>query len=236
MRDLIPKHKSDLETANKLAQYSYKEIAEIVPELLEWIQDCNWPVAGPVGDYLISISEDLTKDIIKILKGDDQVWKYWCVRLFGFGNSQIEPDLLNEFRRIADNPTKGEVTEEVFEEARELIGEIDGVHYPITVASTKELFDLLILENVEWDDFHRTAKILENKLSCSIDYRIEDFDSKYWDFSFNERKFTLHYHAMVGNVEILTEIKNGTIDLQSIYDQISKELLSTTNAKPNRLD
>jgi len=41
-----------LETAEKLSGYSYDEIKPIVPELLTWIQDMNWPVARPVADYL----------------------------------------------------------------------------------------------------------------------------------------------------------------------------------------
>ncbi|GAA3406903.1 DUF5071 domain-containing protein [Paenibacillus hodogayensis] len=45
IRDLIPKHKHDLENVRKIEQYSAVEIIETLPELFEWLQDINWPVA-----------------------------------------------------------------------------------------------------------------------------------------------------------------------------------------------
>ena len=122
LKELIPKNKSDIETANRLKNYSYQEINAIVPELLEWIQDLNWPVAEPVAAYLKSISEYLTEDIIKILKGNDETWKYWCVSIFGINATKsVDPELMKEFMRIANNPTEEEISEEVYELAQELI-------------------------------------------------------------------------------------------------------------------
>ena len=74
--ELIPKHKSDIETANKLPNYTYEELKPIIPELFTWIQDMNWPVSHPIANYLISISEHLTDNIIAILNSNDTVWKY----------------------------------------------------------------------------------------------------------------------------------------------------------------
>jgi hypothetical protein len=123
IQQLIPKDKSDIATANKLFGYSYDEIKPIVPELLTWIQDMNWPVAGPVSNYLASISEHLTGDILEILRGTDDVWKYWTLRIFCLrDNKLLNERLKEEIKRIATNPTKGEKTEEVDEIAREIIG------------------------------------------------------------------------------------------------------------------
>ncbi len=122
LRELIPKNKGDIETAERLKNYSYEEIKTIVPELLTWIQDMNWPVAGPVSNYLESISEYLTDDIIKILNGNDDVWKYWCVSVFGLNAIKpIDPKLMTEFKRIATNPTQKEVYEEIHELTLEFI-------------------------------------------------------------------------------------------------------------------
>ena len=122
IKELIPKHKADIETVKKLKDYSYQEIKDIVPELLVWIQDMNWPVAGLVADYLESISGHITDDIVKVLKGDDEIWKYWCISIFGINSTRpIAPKLMNEFERIANNPTEKEVLEEVQELAKEFV-------------------------------------------------------------------------------------------------------------------
>ncbi|PWL39934.1 DUF5071 domain-containing protein [Flagellimonas aquimarina] len=121
---LIPKDKGDIETAEKLNRYAYEELKPIVPQLLTWIQDMNWPVSRPVAKYLESISEHLTDDIINILKGTDEIWKYWCIHVFGLDTDKaIDPRLMKEFKRIATNPTQQEVAEEVQELAVELISE-----------------------------------------------------------------------------------------------------------------
>ena len=48
MDALIPQDKGDLETAEKLKNYTYEEVKDITPKLLEWIKDMNWPVAKPI--------------------------------------------------------------------------------------------------------------------------------------------------------------------------------------------
>ena len=65
LKHLIPKDKFDIETAEKLKDYSYEELKTIIPQLMEWIQDMNWPVASVVSDYLTTISEHIQKEIVK---------------------------------------------------------------------------------------------------------------------------------------------------------------------------
>ena len=125
IRQLIPKDKGDIETASQLRNYSYTDIKPIVPELLEWVQDMNWPVARTVADYLESISENLAEEILKVLKGNDDIWKWGCLRIYLQNIDKINEDgLLNEIKRIASHPTKGEIEEDVNELAIELVGGI----------------------------------------------------------------------------------------------------------------
>ncbi|AYN03199.1 DUF5071 domain-containing protein [Flavobacterium sp. 140616W15] len=117
--DLIPKDKHDIERAENLKNYSYSELKSIIPELLEWLQDCNWPVAKPVSEYLGSINGDISKEILDIFETNDDVWKYWTISIFG----KITNDkfIRDEIIRIAMNPTKGEIIEEVDKIANETI-------------------------------------------------------------------------------------------------------------------
>lgn len=125
INDLIPKNKGDIKTAEKLQDYGYDVIKPIIPELLTWIQDMNWPVAGTVANYLESVSEHLTDEIVCILRGTDEVWKYWCVKVFGLDTEKsIAPKLMAEFKRIATNPTQQEIDEEVQELTIELLNKL----------------------------------------------------------------------------------------------------------------
>jgi hypothetical protein len=120
-KDLIPKHKHDIERAENLKNYSYSELKPIIPELLEWLQDCNWPVAKPVSEYLVSINVNITNEILDVLNTNDQIWKYWIISIFG----RITNDTFvrNEIIRIARNPTENESLEYVDEIANEIIKE-----------------------------------------------------------------------------------------------------------------
>lgn len=125
MQSPLPKHKGDLEAIANLKSYTHQQVKPIVPELLTWLQDLNWPVAGPIALHLQSIAEHITDDIISIIKGQDEVWKYWLVLVFGTNaTAPIAPKLLAEFKRIATQPTKAEIAEEIQELALEVINKV----------------------------------------------------------------------------------------------------------------
>jgi hypothetical protein len=120
IRDLIPKNKGDLSTAEILTNYSYEELKEIIPNLLEWLQDMNWPVAKPVSEYLESINDKITTELLSILKSnDDEVWKYWIITIFG--PITQSPIIKNEIIRIATSPTENEIIEEVHQVAKGIV-------------------------------------------------------------------------------------------------------------------
>lgn len=120
IRDLIPKNKGDLSTAEILTNYSYEELKEIIPNLLEWLQDMNWPVAKPVSEYLESINDKITTELLSILKSnDDEVWKYWIITIFG--PITQSPIIKNEIIRIATSPTENEIIEELHQVAKGIV-------------------------------------------------------------------------------------------------------------------
>lgn len=119
IKSLIPKDKFDIETAKKLSNYSFEEIQPIVPYLLEWLQDWNWPVSKTIAGFLIPFSENISFQLVQILQGKDEMWKYWVLAVFG--NIVKDELFLNEIKRIAQNPTYEEVNAEVSELAKEII-------------------------------------------------------------------------------------------------------------------
>ncbi|MEK4426209.1 DUF5071 domain-containing protein [Solibacillus sp. FSL K6-1523] len=80
---MIPKNKHDLEAVNELHQMPESEVIPLLPQLLEWIQDMNWPVAESVLEVLLQYPTELTPHVEEVLLGEDDMWIYWClVRVF----------------------------------------------------------------------------------------------------------------------------------------------------------
>src|SRR4051794_23281462 len=59
VQHLIPQNKFDLKRAQAAVEVGYPAVAPILPELLEWLQDYNWPVAHILAPFLASIGEPL---------------------------------------------------------------------------------------------------------------------------------------------------------------------------------
>lgn len=119
IRELIPKHKDDQNVIEGLKKLSFEEIKPIVPDLLEWLQDINWPIAGPVAEVLKPFSDKLVPDILKILKTNDGIWKLWI--LTTLARTTKDQTLLKEIERIAKSPTRDEIVEEVNIEANSIL-------------------------------------------------------------------------------------------------------------------
>ncbi|MBW3625575.1 MAG: DUF5071 domain-containing protein [Armatimonadetes bacterium] len=80
MRDLLPRDKHDVERARALVSCGYPAILPVLPELMEWMQDMNWPVTHEViAPILKSIGAPLIPEIRRILQSDDETWKYWIL-------------------------------------------------------------------------------------------------------------------------------------------------------------
>jgi hypothetical protein len=117
-RDLQPRNKGDMANAYAIVALGYPAVAPVLPDLLEWLQDCNWPVSHPIGDFLASIPEQMSPLIWNVLRGDDHIWKYWCiVRLITVMPPGIAEQFRTELSRLAEKPTPSERAEELNEVA-----------------------------------------------------------------------------------------------------------------------
>jgi hypothetical protein len=124
-RELLPRDKHDLDHARAVAALGYPAVDPVLPDLLEWLQDCNWPVSRPIGDFLAALPEQMAPLIWKVLRGDDHVWKYWCiVRLISAMPVGVAEQFRAELTRLAENPTAAERTEELNEVAQDALHEL----------------------------------------------------------------------------------------------------------------
>lgn len=119
VKDLVPKEKDDNENIEKLKSLSFEEIQPIIPDLLKWLQDINWPIAGDIAGVLERFADQLTPYLMEIFKTNDGLWKM-CILTF-FGRETKDEVFLKEINRIAENPTFDEINCEVDLEAQAIL-------------------------------------------------------------------------------------------------------------------
>lgn len=118
---LIPKNKFETEKVDALIQLGYPAVQPILPELMTWVQDMNWPVARILQPFLVSIGAPLEPYIREILKTEDENWKYWIFSGI-IGNSRPLLEIFKpELERMSLNPTVAEKIEELNELAKSLL-------------------------------------------------------------------------------------------------------------------
>lgn len=119
---LVPESKLDIEALTNLKKLNREEVLPILPELLEWTKDPNWPIASPLKSILIPFGYDLISLIQITLRNEDETWKHSLLTFFlpDFDISVIE-SLEDDLNRIHKNPTVSEKREGLSEEAYKLI-------------------------------------------------------------------------------------------------------------------
>jgi hypothetical protein len=120
---IVPANKFDIAAAQRAVALGWPGVQPVISELLEWIQDYNWPVAHTLAPFLASVGMPLAPYLRPIFEGDDEVWKYWVIEAV---LADAPDELVDEFRpllvRIADHPTSSERTEELDRVAAAALG------------------------------------------------------------------------------------------------------------------
>ena len=122
VKDLVPKDKHDISNIDKLYSLSDEEMKPIVYDLLEWIQDYNWPVAQELIPLLKEREDIIFPYMSDILRGDDFMWKYWIMDLiipgFSFEHKNALKDdilkLINDLDIDEDTESIREIAEECY--------------------------------------------------------------------------------------------------------------------------
>ena len=96
-----------------MAEREFAEIEPIVPALLEWTQDRNWPVAAILCPFFASIGSPLVPYLRQVLETEDGGWKYDVIVSIVAHSPELCVALASDLRRMAGNPTAAEEKEEV---------------------------------------------------------------------------------------------------------------------------
>lgn len=120
VKDLVPKNKYDVSNIDKLYSLTDEEMKLIVYDLLEWIQDYNWPVAQELVPLLKEREDIIFPYMSDILRGDDFMWKYWIMDLI-ISDFSIEHKnaLKDDILVLINDPDIDEDTESIREIAKE---------------------------------------------------------------------------------------------------------------------
>lgn len=120
--DLLPRHKHDHDRVEIIKRMDRDQILPLLPNLLEWIQDMNWPVAPSVLELLLTFPEEIVPHVQDVLSSDDENWK-WFILHFLVIELPVESRV--QFReyltRVAETPTHNELAEELDEIAKEIL-------------------------------------------------------------------------------------------------------------------
>jgi len=123
---LVPSTKFETERASALVRLGFPTIEPVLPQILEWLQDPNWPVAHIFQPLLVSIGRPLAPYVQAVLAGKDDGWKYSLLSAVVLPSSELAQALRPELERIAGNPSAGESEEEVDQLAKEVLHALAG--------------------------------------------------------------------------------------------------------------
>jgi hypothetical protein len=76
-----PCDKHDFTSLDQIEASQPRAWAQLVPELLTWLQDPNWPISGRVKEILLLNPTVLVEPIRLVLEGDDEGWQSNCLDL-----------------------------------------------------------------------------------------------------------------------------------------------------------
>lgn len=119
------RHKHDLTAARALVAAGYPAVADLLPHLLSWVKDFNWPVATIVAPFLAEVGTPVVPALQEVLRSNDHVWRYWCISCV---IAEMDPEVASvfsdELERIAQRPTAVERYEDLDEVATEALAQI----------------------------------------------------------------------------------------------------------------
>jgi hypothetical protein len=122
--NIVPKYKTDIVSCENLALASDDEVKKNLPELLEWLQDCNWPVAPLVIHRIKDLDSSLIDPLKSILNGNDGVWKYSIIiNLLNKIRFEVLTELESGIKNLILNSSENDIYEEVNLIAQELLDE-----------------------------------------------------------------------------------------------------------------
>ncbi|MFJ7648311.1 DUF5071 domain-containing protein [Lysinibacillus sp. NPDC097279] len=118
----LPSNVYDVDKVEEIKKLDRETLVSLLPELLVYTQDMNWPVAPGVLEILLTFPEEIVPHVQAVLSSEDDNWKWFLlhflvIKLPVASKVQFKDYLL----KVAENPTKMELAEELDEIAKEIL-------------------------------------------------------------------------------------------------------------------
>ena len=78
----------------------------------------------------------------------------------------------------------------------------------IQIQEEHQVYYYVLIPNGSENDFHKVVEIISKSLELPFDQKIKGLDCLYWGFHYQHVKFNLHYHELVGAIEMQVSKKN----------------------------
>lgn len=124
LEKLMPKDIFDTSTIAKLLTLTEQELQIILPRLIRWYEDLNWPVTEELTPVMLKYPKLLVPLLIEAMdiSEKDDVFKYFVVvALVKEIPCQFHPELIPSLRRLAESPTVDEQLEDLEEVAQDIL-------------------------------------------------------------------------------------------------------------------
>ncbi|GAA4426673.1 DUF5071 domain-containing protein [Acidovorax lacteus] len=118
---LVPNTKFETDKAEALVRLGFPAVEPVIPQILEWLQDLNWPVGVVFQPFLAGIGGPLAPYVRTVLQGQDDSWKYSLLSVVVDQSPALALALRQDLVRVATSPSSGEVKEEVDQVAIEIL-------------------------------------------------------------------------------------------------------------------
>ncbi len=120
--DCVPRDKHDTAAIERAKEIGFPALNPVLPVLLGWLKDMNWPVAPHVAELLSGAGLEIVPHIGAVLRSDDSVWKIWvltelCPRIA----PEVVAALDIELEELVKQPSKADRSEGADLAARKLL-------------------------------------------------------------------------------------------------------------------
>nr|WP_295768911.1 DUF5071 domain-containing protein [Rhodoferax sp.] len=118
--ELVPSAKDETDLAKKLVALGYPAVKPVIAEILEWVEDANWPVAKVFLPFLARIGAPLVPHVRYVLQSQDEQWKRVVLDHIVSESGALAHGISVDLLRLIDTPTDAERAEGLHTIADEL--------------------------------------------------------------------------------------------------------------------
>lgn len=117
----VPLDGHDVGRAEAAVEAGYPAVAGVVPRLIEWLQDYNWPVAEVLAPLLAQGGVRVAPEVRRVLASGDPLWAYWVLAKVVAPSADLARHLEPELLRLASGVPEDEEGEAAQEVAQAIV-------------------------------------------------------------------------------------------------------------------